>query len=475
MSNARGVFILLILTIVAGCKVGPDYRAPKVELSDRWVGPTTAPTTQGSKATTRPVEITQWWSTFNDPVLDSLIERAIEENLDLKQATARIRQARAARGVVSSGLWPAADASGAYRRSGSGDNNGINGGSNLRDLYQAGLDAAWELDVFGGTRRSVEAADADIRTAVEDRRDVFVTLAAEVALNYVDLRLLQRGIVIATENLATQQRSAGVTKRLRAAEFVNGLDVANAEALVATTAAQIPLLEAAAQQTIYNLSVLLAQEPGSLVDELSPAKPIPITPKDVPMGLPSELLRRRPDIRRLEAQVHAATARIGVATSDLFPRFSLTGSLGLEGDNAKSLTNWGNRFWSVGPSVSWPLFSAGRIRSNIAFQDAAAEEVLLAYRAAILNALRDVETALIAYYKEQQRRQALGDAVIANRRAVDLSTQLYTQGQTDFLNVLSAQRALLSSEDALAQSDRSIATNLIALYKALGGGWEVAR
>jgi NodT family efflux transporter outer membrane factor (OMF) lipoprotein len=253
------------------------------------------------------------------------------------------------------------------------------------------------------------------------------------------------------------------------------LDVANADAQVATTESQLPALETAARQAMYNLAVLLGQEPTALLAELAPPEEdvkVPPTPSEVPVGLPSDLLRRRPDIRRADANLHAATARIGVATADLFPRFSLTGSFGTQGQKASSLFNWDSRSWSFGPSVSWPLFDAGRIRSNIAVQNAVQEQALLAYRAVILTALRDVESALVAYDKEQQRRTLLADAVAANRRAVELSTILYTQGLTDFLNVLNAQRSLFVSEDALVRSDVTVAQNLVALYKALGGGWE---
>jgi NodT family efflux transporter outer membrane factor (OMF) lipoprotein len=401
-----------------------------------------------------------------------LVGQAIQGNLDLRQAEWRIVQARANRGVVVAGLWPQVNVTGDYRRSGAGSKvaGGSTGGSH--DLYQAGLDAAWELDVFGGVRRNVEAAEANIQAAIEDRRDVLITLISEVALNYLDLRGFQRQIAIAKENLEAQQRTADLTRRRRAAGFASRLDVANAEAQVATTLSTIPLFESSARQAIFNLSLLVGREPGALLAELSTSAAIPPIPPEVPVGLPSELLRRRPDIRRAEAQLHIATANIGVATADLFPKFSLTGSLTLQGNNLAALTNWGNRVWSVGPNVTWPLFDAGRIRWNIRVQGAIQEQSLLAYQSAVLTALRDVEVALVAYVQEQQHRQALADAVTSNREAVDVATLLYTQGQTDFLNVLSAQRSLFAAEDALVQSDRALATDVVAIYKALGGGWE---
>lgn len=489
-------FAIASLALVGGCMVGPDFRAPSDRPTESWTSfdhpapttnPTTSPTTQNSTVDpTSPADIARWWQSFGDAELNSLIARGVESNIDLRQAEARIRQARAARGVVASALYPTANVSGSYSRSGSGRDSDsgttitnpdgttttFGGNSASHDLYRAGLDATWELDIFGGVRRDVEAAIADIRFAVEDRRDVLVTLTSEIALAYLDLRGFQTQLILARKNLEAQQYTADLTRRRQRGGFVSSLDVANAEAQVATTTSQIPALEQSARQTIYSISVLLGQEPGTLVDELSSDAPIPTVPPSIPIGLPSELLRRRPDIRRAEELVHAATARIGVATADLFPRFSLTGSLAVSGSKPANLANWNNSFWSFGPSVSWPLFDAGRIRANIAVQDAMQEQALLTYRSAVLTALQDVENALVAYSHEQTRRIALAQAVDANRRAVDLSTRLYQNGQTDFLNVLNAQRALFLSEDALAQSERTVATNLVSLYKGLGGGWD---
>ncbi|OHB66827.1 MAG: hypothetical protein A2Y77_14815 [Planctomycetes bacterium RBG_13_62_9] len=456
------MFSVLWLGVIltAGCRVGPNFEPPQTQVPDQWVGPTPPTPAAGTQ------DLAQWWTLFEDPMLTSLIERAAESNLDLKLAAVRIRQARASRGIAASGLGPTLDATGAFRRGQSGGEAGP-----TTSLYQTGLDAGWELDIFGGARRSVEAAEADLQAAVEARRNVLVTLMAEVALNYTDLRSFQEQIAIAQRNLKAQQHSADLTRQRFEGGFVSGLDVANADAQVATTAGQIPLLEQSARQTIYNLSVLIGREPGALVQELSPAAAIPGAPPAAPVGVPSELLRRRPDIRLAEAQIHGATARIGVATADLFPRISLSGTVGTQGDKFSSLTDWSNRFWSVGPSASWTLFATGRIRSNIELQRAFEEESVIAYRQTVLAALQEVENALIASAKEQEHRQAVIDAVAANRKAVQLATELYTQGQTDFLNVLQAQGALYSSENALAQSTRTVSTNLIALYKALGGGW----
>jgi NodT family efflux transporter outer membrane factor (OMF) lipoprotein len=501
MTVARGLSactriapVMLLLASTA-CTVGPDYQRPKIELPADWAGaaktPEGVPTTQASQTVQAAADVARWWMTLDDPVLDSLVERAIESNLDLQRAAARIRQARASIGVSQAGLFPTADLGGSYRHSVSGPGDadrsgrtvtlpdgtpvttGVGGRPESRsDLWRAGLDAAWELDVFGGIRRDVEASRADEQFAVEDWRDVLVTLVSEVALNYADLRQFQRQIDIAVKNLDAQVHTAEVTRRKFTGGEVSRLDVANAEAQVASTRSVIPSLRTSERQAIYNLSVLLGREPTALVNELSHGGPIPDVPKQIPIGLPSDLLRRRPDVRRAEAAAHAATARVGVAVADLFPRFSLTGSLGLQGDRINSLGDARNYFWSLGPSVSWPLFDAGRIRSNINVRTATQEEALLSYRSTILVALQDVENALVAYTNEQERRQSLIESVQQNRQAVDLSLKLYSQGNEEFLNVLNAQRSLLAAEGALADSDRTIVANLIALYKALGGGWE---
>jgi NodT family efflux transporter outer membrane factor (OMF) lipoprotein len=425
---------------------------------------------------------------FNDPLLTALIEKALCANLDLKIAEARVRQARAARAIASAGLWPNADASGSYRRihteqssSGSSADTSGDGGMNssvsnsrsfYQDLYQAGLDAAWEIDIFGGVRRGVEAADADMRSAVEDHRDVLISLIAEVGTTYTSLRGYQQQIAIARKNLQAQQHTANITRKRYEAGMANGLDTANAEALAAATRAQIPVLEAAARQSIYSLSVLLAREPAALEQELSEAAPLPAAPPEIPVGLPSDLLRRRPDIRRAEAQLQAATARIGVATADLFPKFSLTGSIARTGDELHRLGTGDNHAWSWGPTISWPVFDAGRIRANIKVQNALQEQALASYEQTVLIALKDVESALVAFGKEQEHYAALTQAVTSGRKAVDIAMLQYTVGRSGFLDVLIAQRALYAYEDAWVQSSRSLATNVIALYKALGGGWE---
>ena len=448
-----------VAALLAGCAVGPNYRPVETAAPGAWTGPSAA----GA-----PVDLSTWWDSFSDPKLTALVEQALTSNLDLQLAEARLREARGTRGVVAGGLWPSADAVAGYRR------------TNLpahaaRDLYQTGLDALWEVDIFGGTRRQVESATANILAAEERLHDVQVSLAAEVALNYVRLRRDQQQIAIAQSNLQAQSHTAELTRQRYDAGFVSGLDVANADAQVATTQAAIPVLQAAAQQSVYALSVLLGRQPADLLPELSETESIPLTPPEVPAGLPSDLLRRRPDIRQAEAELHAATAQIGVATADWFPKFSLTGSLNWQADKLADLYTGAARSWSLGPSVNWSIFQGGSVLANIRVQEALRDQSFITYQKTVLAALQDVENALIAYAKEWEHGKALHDAVVANRKAVNLATQLYTQGQSDFLNVLVAQRALYLSEQAYVQSTSSTAIDLIALYKALGGGWEPAQ
>ncbi len=476
------LWIALCLLITAGCMVGPDFKRPETKVAETWNGQEAVTPATPSKTAAQPVELVDWWRAFKDPTLDSLVEMAIRNNLDLRQAEARIRQARAALGVAGGALYPEVDANLQYQRSSRSTSQAVGGGGvgpaglatgPFTELFQVGLDASWEIDIFGGTRRNIEAAGADLKASVEDRRDVLVTLAGDVGNNYLGLRGFQQQLAVAKKNLEAQKKTAAIIRRRFEVGTVSRLDLANADAQVASTASQIPTLESSARAAVYSLGVLLGREPAALEKDLIKEGPIPPVPPDIPVGLPSELIRRRPDIRRSEAQVHAATARIGVATADLFPKFNLTGSLGVSSSDLTKLGNLANsKFWSFGPSVNWPIFAGGRIWWNVKVQDALAEQALLTYQKTVLTALKDVETALVSYAKEQERRRALAEAVVNNRQAVDLAMKLYIAGKTDFLNVTTAQRNLYINEDLLVASIRTVDTNLIALYKALGGGWE---
>ena len=472
------VAMLALLLLAAGCAVGPNYEKPDLAAPAGWKE------AQQTGVDVRVAELARWWSAFNDPLLDSLVERAFRSNLDLRLAEARIREARATRTVTATGAWPTVDVSGSYTRNRASENaigsptQGAvvapsGGRENLdQDLYRSGFDANWEIDVFGGVRRSVEAADATIEATVEDRRDVLVTLLGEVARNYIDLRGFQRQLAVARANLKTQQDTLELTRVRFQAGLASDLDVAQQEAQVNTTASQIPTLESSLKQAAYGLDVLLGSQPGALWNEVAKEAEIPGLPPEVLVGLPSDLLRRRPDIRRAERQLAAATAQVGAATADLFPKFFLTGVAGLQSVSASDWINGGSRFWSIGPRITWPVFDAGRIRANIEIRNAQQEQAVTQYEKSILSALRDVETALVNYANEQARYRSLTEAVAANRRAVAMANELYVRGLNDFLNVLDTQRSLYVTESALAQSQATMAINLVALYKALGGGWE---
>ncbi|HET8563012.1 MAG TPA: efflux transporter outer membrane subunit, partial [Candidatus Binatia bacterium] len=395
-----------------------------------------------------------------------------------------IREARATRAFTAAGEWPTSDVSSSYTRNrlsknalvlpslGGGGISTFPGIDLDQNLYKAGFDASWEIDVFGGVRRSVEAADANVQASVENRRDALVTLLGDVAKNYIDLRGFQRRLAVAQANLKTELETAELTKIRFQAGLASDLDVARAEAQANTTAVQIPTLESSLKQAAYQLDVLLGLQTGSLWDELYVEKAIPALPPEVLIGLPSELLRRRPDIRRAERQLAASTAQIGAAMADLFPKFSLTGAVGLQSLSASDWFTRGSRFWSIGPTISWPIFDAGRIRANIEVRNAQQEQALNQYEKTVLTAFQEVETSLVAYSKEQTRYRSLIDAVAANRRALQMANELYIRGLNDFLNVLDAQRSLNASENDLAQSEATMASNLVSLYKALGGGWQ---
>ena len=483
MKDRAYIPFVLVAALASGCMVGPDYQPPDLAAPPAWgeLSPASETSGQPLAATAGAVaaqrdQAAMWWTVFNDPELSSLMDWAAVANLDLQQAEARIRQARALRTITAAPLWPNVMALGSYARE-HASANAPGGGANLGstfDLYQVGFDASWELDVFGGNRRAVESAQASLEASQFDWASVLVTLMGEVGSNYVTYRTLQQRIRIATDNVKTQQDTLALTRRLFAAGLATDLDVARAEAQVATTESTIPQLTAQAHEVMHFLGVLLAEPPMALAQDLAPVGRIPTGPSMVEVGIPSDLLLRRPDLRSSERQLAAATADIGVAVRDLYPRFFVTGFGALESVKASTVFDWPSRAASIGPSVSWTVFDAGMIRATINLRTAQQEQLLAAYRSVVLQAFQEVENALVAYAEDQKSRDDLATATAANQRAADLARQLYIQGLTDFLSVLQAQFNLFTSQDALAQSEGDIALDLVALYKALGGGWEPA-
>jgi NodT family efflux transporter outer membrane factor (OMF) lipoprotein len=474
--KSKLLFISALAAILAGgCAVGPDYHPPQASASAHWTEPL------GNGETNAPALLGAWWTNFHDPELNSLIGRAVRSNLDLQIAEARVRAARAEKQMTYADLWPSADLSGSYGRSLESMHQPLIGSlpAQVRrqvhfenNVYQAGFDASWEIDVFGGKRRAVQSASAQLAATEYESKYVLLTLLGDVARNYMDVRAYQRRLVIARENIKAQEQGLAIAQDRFGHGVASDLDVEQAATLLTTTRAVVPALEAAVETSFHRLGVLLGLEPGALIAELSGGQPIPAAPPSVPVGLPSDLLLRRPDVRQTERQLAAATANIGVAKADLFPKFFLTGAGGLESTSASDWFSPGSRFWSVGPTMTWRIFDAGKIRANIRVQNALQEQALAAYEETTLTAFEDVENSLVAYAKEQTRRDSLADSVLTSQKSLDLATSLYKSGLTDFVNVLEAESALYQAQDALAQSDRDISTDVVALYKSLGGGWD---
>lgn len=455
-----------LLLMLAGCfAVGPDYKSPAVAAPDVW----SSDLRRGLNVEEPEAQtLAQWWATFGDADLTNLVERAVTGNVDAQRAQARIREARARRGVAEAGLSPSLDLGGSATAS---RNSEETGSALRRELYRTGFDASWEIDVFGGVRRSIEASQGDLEASVADYRDVLVSLVAEVALNYVEVRTFQTQLQVAEENLKAQAETLQLVEWRFAAGLVSSLDVEQAKANLENTRSQLPRLRSNIEAVKNRLAILLGIFPGMLEAQLAARKPIPEVPLEVAVGVPAEVLRRRPDVRRAERQLAAQTARIGVATADLYPKFSLPGSIGLEALSINHLLSAASRAWSLAGRFGWAVFKGGAIRQNIEVQNALQEQSLKQYETTILIALEDVENALAAFAEEQERRDALREATQAAQRAAELARDQYASGLIDFQVVLDAERSVLSFQDQLAQSQGQVSSNLISLYKALGGGW----
>jgi len=455
--------LIAALGLAAGCAVGPDYEPPKTEVPAAW----------GEQADTTSADLSRWWTVFNDQSLNVLIERAVKSNHDLRIAAGRVNEARAQLGVAMGALLPEVNfgASNIHSRI-SPNAQPFPVTEVYQSHYRAGFDASWEIDVFGGAQRGYEAATADYESWIENRRGVLIILLGDVARNYVGLRGNQLLIDVLRQNVASARDTVEITKARLAAGVATSLDVSRAEALRAAAEAALPNVEAALKQTIHRLSVLVGTAPETLTAELLAPRPIPTAPPRVIVGLPSELLLRRPDVRQAERRLATATAAIGVATAELYPKISLTGAFGLDSLGSADFLKWESRAWSLGPSIRWPIFSGGRIRAQIAVQNAQQEQALAYYERSVLVALEDVENALVAYLREGDRGRHLEEAASENRKAVALADDLYKKGLTSFIDVLDAQRALYATESELARSRADVTLNLVALYKSLGGGWE---
>ncbi len=469
---------LFAILLLSGCfAVGPDYERPKIPVPQQWSETTAATNSQSAQPE-------QWWKNFNDPVLDKLISDAISSNLDLKLALERVKDARVLRtATIAAGLPSLTAKSNVSRRFNNSSSSasqsggtgsaigGVGVGNQLINIFQMGFDAQWELDFFGGVRRAVEAADATIDVEVENSRDVLVTLLGEVARNYIELRANQQLVAITRENLHAQQETQELTQIRQQTGLASMLEVTQAQALAATTQAQLPNYETAVKQSVHALSVLLGKEPGALAVRLKQQGAIPAVAANVITNLPSELLQRRPDIRRAERQLAVANASVGVATAELYPKVNLAAFIGLQNTTITDFTPLG-KSWSAASTLTMPIFNWGKLNANIKSKKAQFEQTFLTYQSTVLSAFKEVEDALIAYSKEQERRKALAQAVSANQLAVQLANERYQKGLTAFLDVLTSQTALYQAQSLLVSSESTLSSNLVALYKALGGGWQ---
>jgi NodT family efflux transporter outer membrane factor (OMF) lipoprotein len=465
-SKKRFLFVAVGLLILSGCMVGPNYERPVVEVPDVWQEAATAKVTEGE------APLQTWWTVFDDPKLTDLIDRAQASNLDLKRAVWRIQEARALRGVAKGELLPGVQGTGDVSREKQSEN--VVPQEELAEptsFFSLGVDATWELDVFGRIRRSIEVADAQLGASVEDYRDVLVTLLADVAFNYLELRTLQLRITYAEANVLAQRETLQITIDRFNAGLVSRLDITQAESNLASTEARIPPLRAGLTAALNRLAVLLGESPGVLDAELNKPTDIPVPPDEIAVGLPAELLRQRPDVRLAERQLAAATAQIGVQTANLYPRFSLFGFLGIGATDAGDLFSGSSGTWGIGLPIRWNIWQGGRIRATIKATEARTEQALLFYEQSVLLALEEVENSMVTYQQERLRRDKLLEAAEASERSVELVRTQYMAGLTNFQNVLDTQRSLFNQQDQLAESEGILVQSLVALYKSLGGGW----
>ena len=455
--------VLVAGAVASGCGVKHAYVTPTPNVPAAWNDSAPRPGEGGEEL------LAAWWSAFGDPQLTSFVTRAVAGNLDVRTALSRVREARASMRAARAPLRPSVDASASARASGTG--GGEAGLSGTSRQYSLGLDASWELDVFGGIQSGVDAATATADARRADLQDVMVSLVAEVALDYIDVRSTQQRLEIGRSNVSLQEQTLDLTRLRQQAGLGTDLEVQQALANVETTRAQIASLEAQLERTVHALSVLIGQAPRALAAELSAPGPIPAAPLTLAVGVPADVIRRRPDVRGAERQLAAQAAQVNVARADLYPTFRLAGSIGLESLSIAKVLLPGASFWSVSPSVNTRLFNRAQLRENLAVQIERQTQAAVTYESRVLGALQDVEDTLTSLAHEDVRRGHLSAAANAAQQAADLSLQLYTAGLRDFRDVLDNQRSLVTLQDSLVTSTATVSTDLVRLYKALGGGW----
>ena len=506
MTFCRLVIAATAALCLWGCTVGPDYRRPEPPAVPAWKDPAA----QGGLANQQSDPDPSWWLSFNDPALAQLIEKGITGNLDVQQAVVRVLEARQSVVAARAAGLPALNGSASYEREMLGakgilESQGayqdlnqlanrlapynatvpglsqgiVTGGTQAFNqlaapvnLYQYGLDASWELDLFGRVRRSVEQARAQAQAQSEALNDALIVLESEIVQAYIQLRGAQALKVSQEENVKAAADSLDLTQRRQQNGLTTQLDVDQARTQLDQTRQQLPTYDKQIQQAMNTLSVLTGQVPGSVDDELREIKPLPAIPGVVEVGVPSTLARRRPDIRQAEATLHAATASVGVAVAAFYPDISLTGTIGMRALDASYLTNWASHFYSAGPSISLPIFSGGQLSANLTLARAEQRQAALNYRGTVLNALREVEDALVAYRTDRASRDLLQDALDSAQLTWSLAQNQYEHGLATFIQVLDSERTVLSDRQALVQADVQIVNDIVTLYRSLGGGWE---
>jgi len=459
-------FLALIVNFIflSSCSlVGPNYDgAPELDLPQSWNHKL------GEDFVAGDIDLTEWWKNLSDPILDELIKEASKDNLNIRMAISRVEEARGNFGIVDSLRFPQLDLEGSVKRSKTSESASYI--SSITDTYSTlGLDLGWEIDVFGFVRRSVEAADAEIDASVEYYRDVMVVLYSEIAKSYVSARTYQARLQFANDNVKNQKETVGIVAARYEAELVSEIDVFQSKQNLAASEAAIPLLNASLDRTINRLAVLLGKKPGYLQDKLLQPKAIPQPPQKITLFLPAEILRQRPDIRQAERDLAAQTARIGITVAEMYPRFSLGGTIGI----SKASDNSGNtEYYSFGPSFTWEVFDAGRHEAEIKVQDERLEQARASYEKTVLTALEEVENALTAYNEEQYRIQKIKNSVDASKNVNEITRARYSAGLIDFQEVLDAQRVVFNQEDDLATSQGELIQHLIDIYWSMGGGWD---
>ncbi|MGJ7504008.1 MULTISPECIES: efflux transporter outer membrane subunit [unclassified Variovorax] len=467
--------LLVSMFLVAGCAVGPDYHAPPVTLPVQWA------TTQDRTLSSAAPDLSRWWTRLDDPLLNALVDEAVAGNLDVATASAKIREARATYNQAAGSLVPSLTSTASATRSVS---NGVASGgttgttstglttSSGGNTFKAGFDASWELDLFGANRRAVEAAGYGVDAAQWSLRSTLLTLIGDITSNYIQARGYQTRLALARDTVSSQEETARITQVKFDAGASSGLDAANATGQAQTTKAAIPTLESSYAQTVHSLSVLTGQAPAALMQRLQAVEPIPTPPLPIALGIPANVLLARPDVLLAERQYAQYTAKIGQAEAARYPSVSLTGSLSTSGKQVGDLAKHSSIGWSFGPSVTLPLFNGSKLKATVDITRAQRDQYFIAYQSSVLAALKDVENAAVGLSQETARVQNLEASVDAYRQAASLSQLLYQAGSTGFLDVLTAQRSLYTSQDALIQSRVLITTQYIALNKALGGGWD---